>query len=193
MYPYFPAFVSLEGRKVLVVGGGNVATRKVEKLLPFGPSITVVAPRISRELLSLAKEGKIRWMKRSFMSSDIKGAHMVIVAVDDERLQKKIFRMCERRKILCNCVDSPHLCNFLFPALILRGHLVVGVSTSGRVPALSSAIREFLERCIPENTQQLLEDLAQLRESMPPGEERQRFLREYVRKLLHRPEPSEES
>jgi len=108
----------------------------------------------------------------------------VIVAVDNVKLQERIYRLCERRGILCNSVDSPELCNFIFPSLVVRGELVIGISSSGKVPALSKRIREIIERCLPENIEEVLEELSRERESMKKGEERQRRITELVDRLL---------
>jgi len=158
--PFFPAFIDLSDKKVLVVGGGKVATRKVKNLLNFTQNITIVAPKISEELQKVAKEKGLKIKRRRFLTSDLKGKDLVIVAVDDVKLQRRIFKFCERRKILCNAVDSPEYCNFIFPSLIVKGELVIGISTSGKVPALSRRIRELIETHLPEDIDRILEDIA---------------------------------
>ena len=182
--PLFPIFVDLSKKRVLVVGGGRVATRTVKSLLRFTENITVVAPKVSRELEELHREGRIRLKRRRFLSQDLKGTDVVIVAVDNVKLQERIYRLCEKRGILCNSVDSPELCNFIFPSLVVRGELVIGISSSGKVPALSKRIREIIERCLPENIEEVLEELSRERESMKKGEERQRRITELVDRLL---------
>ncbi len=182
--PYFPMFVNLEGKRVVVVGGGKVASRKVEKLLPFEPRIRVIAPKITHYIHSLAKEGKIELLKRRVRLKDLRDAFMVIVAVDDLRLQKKIYGFCVKMGIHCNAVDSPDFCTFLFPALVVRGNLVIGVSTSGKAPALSAGIRELIEKELPQNIEDLLSELEGLRESLPEGIERQEKLIALVRQRL---------
>ena len=182
--PYFPMFVNLEGKRVVVVGGGKVASRKVEKLLPFEPRIRVIAPKITHYIHSLAKEGKIELLKRRVRLKDLRDAFMVIVAVDDLRLQKKIYGFCVKMGIHCNAVDSPDFCTFLFPALVVRGNLVIGVSTSGKAPALSAGIRELIEKELPQNIEDLLSELEGLRESLPEGMERQEKLIALVRQRL---------
>ncbi|MEJ7620335.1 MAG: NAD(P)-dependent oxidoreductase, partial [Aquificaceae bacterium] len=109
---------------------------------------------------------------------------MVIVAVDDLRLQKKIYGFCVKMGIHCNAVDTPDFCTFLFPALVVRGNLVIGVSTSGKVPALSAGIRELIEKELPQNIEDLLSELEGLRESLPEGMERQEKLIALVRQRL---------
>ena len=181
---YFPLFINLEGKKILVVGGGKVGTRKVKSLLPFGCSIKVVSPTFSKELLTLGKTKRIELVRRKFRPSDLKDVDIVIVAVDNLKLQERIYRLCEKRRILCNSVDSLEFCNFIFPSVIRKGDIVIGISTSGKVPALSRALREKLEKCIPKNIEEILEELSKLRSSMKKGKERQKRLLMEARKKL---------
>lgn len=182
--PFFPVFIDLSKKKVLVVGGGRVATRKVKNLLRFTEDITVVAPKVTRELDEIYREGRIRLKRRRFLAQDLKEADVVIVAVDNVKLQERIYRLCERRGILCNSVDSPEFCNFLFPSLVIRGDLVIGISSSGKVPALSRRVREIVERCLPESIEEVLEELSRERRRMEKGEERQRRITKLVDRLL---------
>lgn len=185
--PLFPVYVDLSDREVLVVGGGRVALRKVRSLLKFTRNITLVAPKLVPELERLARREGVKLKRRSFLRGDLKGKDMVIVAVDDLDLQRRIFEMCTRKGILCNAVDSPEYCNFIFPALVVRGDLVIGVSSSARVPALSRRIRELIEACLPENIEEVILKLREERERMPKGEERQRALTALARKLIPLP------
>ncbi len=182
--PLFPAFIDLSRRKVLVIGGGRVAARKIKSLLKFTKNIKVVAPRVSEELRSLMKREGIEYRRRKFIISDLKGVDLVVVAVDDLELQKRVFELCERKRILCNSVDSPEHCNFIFPSLIVRGDLTIGISTGGRVPALSKRIRELLEVCLPDNLDKILEIVSEERERLSKGEERRRRISELVNRLL---------
>ncbi|MCS6958046.1 MAG: bifunctional precorrin-2 dehydrogenase/sirohydrochlorin ferrochelatase [Aquificaceae bacterium] len=182
--PYFPLFVELKDRRVVVVGGGSVASRKVEKLLPFGPLIKVVAPKVTDYIQRLAEEGRLELIKRKFRMGDLKDAHMVIVAVDNIRLQERIYKHCIKRGIHCNAVDSPKLCTFLFPSLIVKGELVIGISTSGKAPALSAGLRQYIESRLPEDIQELLSLLEDLRNAMPEGEERRKKLSLIVKDKL---------
>jgi len=181
---YFPAYVNLEGKKVLVVGGGKVATRKVKNLLKFTKNITIVSPKATKELETLIKKEKLKWLRRRFKPRDLKEKFLVIVAVDNVKLQKRIYELCERKGILCNSVDSPDYCNFIFPSIIKRGDMVISISTSGKVPALSRALREKLEGCIPENVEEILKELEKIRKSEEKGKERQKKLLKLARKFL---------
>ncbi|NPB07616.1 MAG: bifunctional precorrin-2 dehydrogenase/sirohydrochlorin ferrochelatase [Aquificae bacterium] len=177
---YFPLFVDLSDKKVLVVGGGKVATRKVKNLLRFTGHVTVVSPKVSPAIKKLTEEGKVRWIRRRFRPVDLKGTDLVIVAVDDRKLHERIYRLCRKRKILCNSVDSPEYCSFIFPSFILRGDLVVGLSSSGKVPALSRALREKLEEILPQELGELLYELEEKRKEGVRGKE----LLELARKRL---------
>lgn len=182
--PYFPAFLDLKGKSLLVVGGGPVAERKVKKLLAFEPNIKVIAPKVTAGIRDLSKKGRVKLVLRKVRLSDIKGAFAVIVAVDDLQLQKRIYEQCKKKGILCNSVDSIDYCSFIFPALIVKGDVVIGISTSGRVPALSRAIREYLEKVLPQGIEEVERRLEEIRKSLPKGEKRQRTVTELALKLL---------
>ncbi|NPB07129.1 MAG: bifunctional precorrin-2 dehydrogenase/sirohydrochlorin ferrochelatase [Aquificae bacterium] len=169
--PLFPVFIELTGRPVLVVGGGKVAARKVKQLLPFKPEVTLVSPKATPELRELAKRKVIKWKRRAFRPSDLRGKLLVVLATDDARLQARVSKLCKEKGILCNAVDAPEHCSFIFPSLVRRGELVVGISTSGKVPALSRALREKLEELLPEELGRLVTELERARSSGVRGEE----------------------
>ncbi len=182
--PFFPAFIDISGKEILVVGGGEVATRKVEKLLPFGGRITVVAPKITKRIKELWRDGKINLRRRKFLVGDLRNKKMVIVAVNDLRLQERIFRLCERRGILCNSVDSPEFCSFIFPALVVKGDLVIGISTSGKAPALSRRLRELFESCLPDDIDSILKTVENRRRELPKGKARQKAMIDLSKRLI---------
>lgn len=185
--PLFPIFVEIEGKNVLVVGGGTVAQRKIEKLIPFKPKIEVVAKSINEDIKRLTKDYKdIILNERTFDFSDLENRDVVIVAVDDLALQKEIYEECVKRKIPVNSVDSPDYCSFIFPALVVKGDLVIGISTSGTVPGLSAKVRKHIEKCLPENMEEILKELKYIRETLPKGEERQRVVLQKVEELFEK-------
>ena len=160
---FFPLFVNLKDKDVLVVGAGIVAFRKIEKLIEFKPNITVVAPEAIPEILTLHKEGIIDFRKRKFKKSDLRGKFMVIVAADDIFLQKRIYSYCVKYNIHCNSVDEKNFCTFLFPSIIKRGHLVIAINTSGEAPSISKYMRTKIEKIIPENIEEVLSTVSKLR------------------------------
>jgi len=141
----FPMFLKLVGRRCVVVGGGAIAESKVESLLAAGASVTVVSPALTARLLAQKQTGAFVWNPRSFHSSDLDSAFLVIAATPDEATNELIFRESERRGILCNAVDQPPRCHFYFPAVMRRGALQIAISTAGLSPSLAHRLREEFE------------------------------------------------
>lgn len=182
---YFPVFISLEDKNVLIVGAGKVAERKIEKLLPFNPNITVVAKDIKSDFIKkLSKKNKVKLISRAFLFTDLDCKDLVIVAVDDINLQREIYNYCYRRKIPVNSVDSPQYCTFLFPAYIKEKDIVIGISTSGYAPALAKKLKEKIKECLPENLGEVFEKLKNIRKNKNKGEERQNLIYEILNKYF---------
>jgi precorrin-2 dehydrogenase/sirohydrochlorin ferrochelatase len=169
----FPMYVDLKGRDCLVIGAGTVALRKVEQLVKFSPRITVIAPQIHDEIQTLAAQYNIVLLERNYTVEDLRGRYLVIGALDDLSEQERIYHACIAEKTPVNCVDSPQLCSFIFPALIVEGDLCVGINTSGRAPAVSSALRKYLSALIPGGIDKLIDKVDAIRKNEPVGKERQ--------------------
>lgn len=137
--------LSLEGREALVVGGGEVARRKVLDLLAARARVTVVAPGACEEVMELAARNRIRAQWRPYQSEDIGEAFVVIAATDNYDVNAKVARDAMAHNVLVNVVDCPSLCTFTVPATVSRGDLTIAVATEGGCPALSSILREELE------------------------------------------------
>lgn len=159
----FPIFVDLTKKDILVVGAGYVAGRKLEKLLLFVPKLKCVALSASDEIIKWKEEGLIDLEIRSLEIEEVLKFDLVIVAVDDVLLQKNVFDLCQKHSILCNCVDSPQYCSFIFPALIKRDGVVVGITTAGKAPAVSSALRQYFERVWPNHIAETIKESRELR------------------------------
>ena len=148
---YYPVNLDILGRACLVVGGGAVATRKVLRLLQCGARVTVVSPRFTPTLERRAAEGELLLHRRGYQSGDLEGMFLVIGATDDEALNQRIHRDAEARGQLCNIADRPKVCNFILPAIVSRGDLVLAISTAGKSPALAKKLRqELASRIGPE-------------------------------------------
>ena len=141
----FPAFVKLEGRAVLVVGGGAIATSKIPTLLQAGARVTVVAPEITGELAERAGQGEITWLGKAFEAGDLDGKFLVIAATAIAELNTAVFREADARQILCNAVDDIENCHFYYGAVVQRGDLQIAISTNGKSPALAQRLRRELE------------------------------------------------
>jgi precorrin-2 dehydrogenase/sirohydrochlorin ferrochelatase len=142
---FYPIFLQLQSREVLVVGGGPVAERKVESLLAAGASVTVVAPEITSGLAALQARNAIQVHRRNFENTDLQNVLLVVSATDDPGVQQQIAREARSQGVLVNTVDQPSLCDFVMPATVRRGDVVVAVSTGGKSPALAAALRKKLE------------------------------------------------
>ncbi len=142
---YYPILLRLDDKIALVAGGGEVARRKVETLLEFGASISIVARELIPELKKLVDNGTIRLVGKEFKPRHLDDVCLVIAATDDRQLNHKIAERARKKGILINAVDQPSDCNFIVPSILKRGELLIAISTSGRSPALAKGIREKLE------------------------------------------------
>ncbi len=173
---YFPLYLKMDKIKVLVVGGGKIATEKLEKILDFTNDITIIAPFICDGAKEYIEKNHLPFSLRKYEINDIKEFDIIVVAVDDLMLQKEIFDECKLYNKLCNSVDSVDYCNFIFPAYIKKGGLTVSISTSGKSPAVAKHIKKYLANKIPDEIGEFLDYMDNLRNSMPKGKERMEYL-----------------
>lgn len=159
---YFPFFVDVENQNCLVVGGGVVALRKIEKLLPFNPNITVVSPKVHKEILSIEN---INIIKRKFDFNDLKEKSFVITATDDKVLNKEIYNSCKENNIPVNTVDDKDNCSFIFPALAKNNGVTVAISTSGKSPLYAKYLRKKIENLI-QDSESIVDNLSKYREKI---------------------------
>jgi len=176
---YLPILVDLEGRPCLVVGGGDVAARKVEMLLDVGARPRVVAIRIGERLEEIAAaQPAVTLERRAYRASDLAGMALAFAATDDPSLQEEIARQARAAGIWLNAVDEPERCSFVMPAVLDRSPLVVAVSTSGASPALARRIRDDVAALLGPEYDAAVAHLAHLRARFVAGRPRQEaFLR----------------
>ncbi len=142
---YYPVNLDILNRPCIVVGGGRVGTRKVNTLLACGARVTVISPEVTTRLGDLAADGKIHLKQRSYRSTDLEGMFLVIVATNDEALNRQVNADAEKRNMLCNVTDRPAICNFILPAIVQRKDFMLTISTAGKSPAFAKHIRKDLE------------------------------------------------
>ena len=181
---YFPAFIKLDDKKILLVGGGKIAYEKLVHLLDFSEDITIIAQEFSEEMLAKMDALRLEYAKRSYEKGDIAGYSIVVVAVDDIPLQSAIFEESKEHKCLCNAVDSVDYCDFIFPSYIKKDDLTIAVSTSGASPAIAKHLRRYLQELIPESIGGFLEEMRELRKHFPKGKERMKMLDEKAKKYI---------
>ncbi|MCX7990752.1 MAG: bifunctional precorrin-2 dehydrogenase/sirohydrochlorin ferrochelatase [Proteobacteria bacterium] len=147
MRDYFPLFVSLADKKVLVIGGGKVAERKIRKLLKYSPKIIIISPELTEGLKNLSDKGFIEWEKRSFRESDLDGGvFLVISATDSKDLNDYIHKLCDERNILINKVSGRG--RVIFPAIAEEGNISVAVSSSGLTPLITKILKKKIKELI---------------------------------------------
>ncbi|MEA3141225.1 MAG: uroporphyrin-III C-methyltransferase / precorrin-2 dehydrogenase / sirohydrochlorin ferrochelatase [Gammaproteobacteria bacterium] len=181
---YFPVFFDLMGQAVLVVGGGEVALRKVVLLERSGAAITLVAPQVHPELQERGSAGKIKLVSREFVPDDLNGARLVIVATSRRAVNRWIATLSEARNIPVNVVDDREASRFIVPAIIDRDPVLVAISTGGTSPVLARRLRERLEAAIPKKIGELALWLRALRDGarrrLRNTDERRRFFENIV-------------
>ncbi|MRR14636.1 bifunctional precorrin-2 dehydrogenase/sirohydrochlorin ferrochelatase, partial [archaeon] len=135
---YYPLFVDLRGKAVVVVGGGIVALRKIEALQNTGALVKVISPEVMDEI---DRRADIEIIKRRYAPGDLEGASLVIAATDDEQVNIAVSRAASENRIFCNVVDKPDLCSFIVPSVVEKGPIKVAISTGGISPTLSKRLR----------------------------------------------------
>jgi precorrin-2 dehydrogenase / sirohydrochlorin ferrochelatase len=175
----FPIYLKLGGRRVLVVGAGNVAEGKIQGLLDTGATIRVVALQASQRVHEWAAEGLLALEQREFETRDLDGVFLVVVATGAAPVGQWVFREAQARGVLANVVDVPGQCDFFYPAVVRRGDLQIAISTSGQSPSLAQRLRQQLERQVGEGYAAWVEELGETRRQVLGsnlGSQQKRFL-----------------
>ena len=178
------ACLDLDGRRCVVVGGGEVGLEKAHGLLACGALVTVIAPEVVPQFHEL----NVVWRPRRYRSRDLSGAFLVVAATADRRVNERVHRDAEARGLLCNVADVPDLCNFILPAVHREGPIAVAVSTSGASPALAKRIRRDVAALVGPEHAELARRLQALRpavkERFPTYEERRDYFEALVADAL---------
>ena len=165
-------YIDMQNLKVLVVGAGNIAKHKLEKLLDFTTHINIIALRVDSEAKMLIDKHALSLEKRAYKAGDIKGFDIVIVATDTKELHQAIYEEARNTRTLVNSVDNAKYCDFIFPAYVQKGDLSIAFSTGGSSPAFAKHLREHFEQIIPDSVGEFLLKMKDLRVTMPKGKER---------------------
>ena len=160
---YYPVFLDLQGKPVIVIGGGRIAHQKMENLLKAGANVTVVSPELNPEMTDLSAGRRFRYIQRDYRAGDIDGYVIVFVATDDRAINAVVTQEGRSKGIWVNSVDDPPNCDFIMPGIAQRGDLTVAVSTAGRSPAMARKMREEMEAFLTEDWVAMLELAAEVR------------------------------
>jgi precorrin-2 dehydrogenase / sirohydrochlorin ferrochelatase len=169
MNTLFPVFIKPHQLNLLIVGGGNVGEEKLSAILANSPDarVTVVAGYVKEEVTALARAAShVLIVNRNYCPSDLKGKDLVICATDNVKLHHEIRRKCRALNILVNVADTPELCDFYLGSVVRKGDLKIAVSTNGKSPTLAKRFREIMEEIIPDNIQDVLDNLEAIRKKL---------------------------
>lgn len=159
----FPIYLDLSGKNCLIIGGGQVAERKVENLLDYEVNVIVVSPEAEEPIKQWAQEGIIVWRAREFEEADLEEVYMVFVATNDGLVNQTAVELCRQKGILANAVDDPPNCDFFIPSIIRRNSLVLAISTEGKSPLFARRLREELEDLITPVYGEFVDILGEIR------------------------------
>ncbi len=163
---YYPIFLDIKDKKCVIVGGGEVAARKAEKLLDCGAEVFVISPKLTSELAEMEEQNLICHVATEYTNHFLNGAALVIGATDDEATNARISRDARAKGIPVNIVDDPNQCDFILPSLMQRGDLTIAISTAGKSPALARHLRQELEQKYGDEYELFLNILGKLRVRM---------------------------
>lgn len=180
---YFPAFIEIKGRPVLIVGGKRAALKKMEVLLEFEAEITMIAPIFIEEIRQVDSP-LVKRIERTFRVSDVEGMHMVIAATESPEVNHVIAEACRERRILVNAVDQVKDCKFIFPSYVKQGDVVAAFGSSGKSPVVTQYLKEQNRRIVTAELAELTEKLGSLRdqvkEMIPTEKQRKAFYQEIL-------------
>lgn len=181
---YLPIFTKLKNRHCLVVGGGDIAARKVHLLLKAHASITICAPEISDSLLEKAKNNQLTVIQEKFYDELIDDKWLVVAATNQHDINEHIAQLAEQKQILVNVVDEPSLCSFIMPSIVDRSPIVVAISSGGKAPVLARLIRERLETLLPMHLGRLAKISGEFRHRVKQVITKESLRRRYWEKLF---------
>lgn len=191
MNTLYPIFIKLNHKLCIVVGGGEVAYRKVTALLQAEADVVVISPEISPKFENLLQTKQIKYLARGFQSGDLKGAFVVIAATNNTAVNQRIWDEANRLNLLVNVVDVPEFCNFYVPAIIREGDVAVAISTNGKAPYLSKKLRLKLQSLLSSwNLGTLVEQIAdkrqQLKQEFPEAiKTREKNIKSFIDQLFN--------
>ncbi|NOQ34760.1 MAG: uroporphyrinogen-III C-methyltransferase [Methylococcaceae bacterium] len=163
---YFPIFLNLKQQPCLVIGGGEVAARKINLLAKANANITVIAEQFGETVKAMEKNNALTLLNKSFSPDDVSDYHLVVSATDNQALNESVAKICTEKRILVNVVDNPQLCSFIFPAIIDRSPVIAAVSTGGVSPVLARLLRAKIESVVPAQFGQLAQLAEKFRDSV---------------------------
>jgi len=157
----YPVFLKVTELEVLIIGGGNVGLEKLTFLLKSSPSarVTIVSKAFIPEVISLAKGHRVSIVEDAYNSSYLSGKQIVIATTDDLDVNLQVYNDCKKEHILVNLADNPTYCDFYMGGIVTKGNVKIAISTNGKSPTAAKRLRQFFEEILPENINELVENL----------------------------------
>ncbi|MGG6232372.1 precorrin-2 dehydrogenase/sirohydrochlorin ferrochelatase family protein [Tenacibaculum sp. SDUM215027] len=164
----YPIFLKTKELEVLLVGGGYVAEEKLQFLLKSSPdaNVTMVAPFFREETVEVAKKGKVKMVIDSYSNAYLKKKHLVIATTDVPEVNMQVYKDCRDQNKLVNVADNPPYCDFYMGGIVTKGNVKVAISTNGKSPTTAKRLRQFFEEVIPEDINQLVQNLNSYRKTI---------------------------
>ncbi len=168
MNTLYPIFLKAEKLNILIIGGGNVGLEKLGFLLKSSPeaNVEIISIEFLDEVLDLAYKHKVKLTQRAFRRKDLKNRSIVISATNDRAKNLEIYKMAKKRNLLINVADTPELCDFYLGGIVTKGNVKVAISTNGKSPTTAKRLRQFFEEVIPENVDDLVQNLNAYRKTI---------------------------
>jgi siroheme synthase-like protein len=163
---YYPVFLDIAGKPAVIIGGGEVALRKVKGLLDAGAQVTVVSPALHPDLEAFVAAGRVKQIAREYSDGDLDGHVLAFVGTDDRSVNAAVVREGKHRGVWVNAVDDPDNCDFIMPSIVRRGDIILAVSTSASSPAMARKLREDLQEFLTPEYALLLDLAAQVRREL---------------------------
>lgn len=183
----YPIFLKAKALHVLIVGGGNVAEEKLHFLLKSSPDakVMIVSPMFREGTLALAKSFDVELIYDSYNNSFLKGKHLVIATTDVPDVNVEVYNDCKAQHILVNVADNPPYCDFYMGGIVTKGHVKIAISTNGQSPTTAKRLRQFFEDVVPENVDDLVQNLNEFRKTIKGDfEQKVQTLNEFTKGLI---------
>ncbi|MRI00173.1 bifunctional precorrin-2 dehydrogenase/sirohydrochlorin ferrochelatase [Kriegella sp. EG-1] len=190
----YPVFLKVSQLNILIVGGGNIAHEKLTFLLKSSPNakVEMVAPMYRDVTTKLAEEYNIKMHLDSYDSNYLKNKHMVIATTDNVAINEQVYHDCRAEHIIVNVADNPPFCDFYMGGIVTKGNVKVAISTNGKSPTTAKRLRQFFEDVIPENIDDLVQNLNKYRETIKGDfEQKVETLNEFTKSLVNKKEDNE--
>ena len=183
----YPIFLKAKALHVLIIGGGNVAEEKLHFLLKSSPDakVTIVSPMFREGTLALAQSFGVELIYDTYTDSYLKGKHLVIATTDVPDINVAVYNACKAHHILVNVADNPPYCDFYMGGIVTKGHVKIAISTNGQSPTTAKRLRQFFEDVIPEDVDDLVQNLNEFRKTIKGDfEQKVQTLNEFTKGLI---------